>query len=386
MTLMGKGMIDQKELEQAFTLFNQVSAELTRSYSVLAARVEELKGELAEANFALRSELTQKEALSRRLTLLLSSLPAGVLVLDRDGKILDANPAAQLALAGVQPGRDWAQISQTLEATHTPHEWIDDKGHRFNVMTAALDTSDERVVLVNDITEDFAAKEEINRGQRLLAMGEMTASLAHQIRTPLSTAMLYASHLGKDRLDSADRQRFAHRLRERLLHLEGLVSNMLLFVRGEQLEQNDFLVSDLINSVEETMSPHFAERDILLRIHRDGDAALRGNFQSLVGVLANLLENALIASSSGKEVRLCAFFDNGVVLRVEDEGCGMRQETISRLFEPFFTTRPNGTGLGLAIVRQIVEIMGGHIEVNTDLGQGSIFSIYLPGERVALPL
>jgi len=383
MAHMSNGTIDQKELEQAFNLFNQASAELTRSYSVLTARVAELKGELAEANVALRNELSQKEALSRRLSLLLSSLPAGVLVLDGEGKILDANPAARSALAGVESGGDWAIISQCLEATRTPHEWIDDRGHRFNVMMAALEAAGERVVLINDITEDYAAKEEIDRGQRLLAMGEMTAALAHQIRTPLSTALLYASHLGKDGLESADRQRFAQRLRDRLLHLEGLVSNMLVFVRGEQQDKNVFLVSELFTSVEETMAPHFTERGIKLNISCEGDALLEGSFQSLVGSLTNLLENAAIASSSGKKVQLCASCcDNEIIIRIEDEGCGMSEETLNRLFEPFFTTRANGTGLGLAIVRQVVEIMGGRIEASTVLGQGSTFSIYLPAEKV----
>ncbi|MBU6459476.1 MAG: HAMP domain-containing histidine kinase [Proteobacteria bacterium] len=374
-------MIDKKALEQAFTLFNQVSADLTRSYSALSVRIEALKGELAEANVALRKELVEKEALSRRLALLLSSLPAGVLVLDQSGKVIEANPAARTAFRDVETGAEWTRISQNLQATQTPHEWIDNQGRRFSLMTAVMDPTGEQVILINDITEDYVAKEKIERSQRLLAMGEMVASLAHQIRTPLSTAILYTAHLGKEKLDFLDRQRFVQRLRDRLLHLETLVGNMLLFVRGEQLEQSVFHVSELLESVKHVILPHFENQKITLTIQQNQDVLVKGNLQSLVGVMVNLLENALAASAPGKTVRLAAFSGEEVILSVEDEGYGMSEETRSRLFEPFFTTRANGTGLGLAIVQQIIGSMGGHVKVSSQLGQGSSFSIHLPNIR-----
>lgn len=373
--------VNPAELEQAFSLFTEASAQLTGAYHDLQQQVERLTGELAVANSELRRQLEEKAALSQRLKLLLDALPAGVVVLDRDGRVVEANPAAQRLLGEVTVAESWDDLAgRLLKPSATPQEWELAAGGLVSLVSSQFDASGGRIILLSDITEAHELQRQLERHQRLSSMGEMAASLAHQLRTPLATALLYTANLTKKNLADDDRIRFAEKSRARLKHLEHLIQDMLLFVRGGSVAEEEVPVSSLLAELGQNIEPQLQQHGVAFTIRDEATGAvLAGSRKALAGALLNLLENAMQACAAGGEIQLEAQkAGDEVLLSVSDSGRGMDATTQERLFQPFFTTRTEGTGLGLAIVRGVVETHGGRIEVESALGEGSKFSIWLP--------
>ncbi len=374
-----------QELQRAFDVFNQVSLELTQAYEGLQARVESLTTELAVANGELRRQYQEKEALSERLSLLLNALPAGVVVLDSTAAVSEANPVARemLGVAAII-GSDWPLLAETmLVATDAPDEWqLEDR--RVSIAESPLDSSGGRLLLIHDITVAHELKANVERNQRLAAMGEMAASLAHQLRTPLATALLYSSNLTQPELSDAARTRFAGKATEQLKRLERLIQDVLLFARGESIGRDVIPAASLIAEAAQTMEPLCLEKGVSFSVASEvGDSIITGSRKALGGALLNLLENALQACEVRNEgagaVRLSATIV-GQQLRVSvcDTGQGIAPEAQLRIFEPFFTTRGQGTGLGLAIALGVTHAHGGTIEVSSIPGDGSEFIMRLP--------
>jgi two-component system sensor histidine kinase FlrB len=375
-----------KELEQAFSLFNQASAQLATAYHDLEQQVVRLTAELAVANGALRQQYEEKEGLSSRLALLLEALPGGVVVLDATGRVAQANPAATRMLGDALQGQVWSEVeARRLAPASDAGEWqlrAADGGllaRWVNVSASALDAAGGRILLLSDITEARALREQLERHRRLSAMGEMAAGLAHQLRTPLATALLYAGNLARAQLPELDRVRFAERVLARLRDLERMIQDMLMFVRGAPAAREVIDIASLLHEVAQVAEPQLPA-GVQLQVHADvGAVRVHGHREALAGAMLNLLENALQACGEDGEVRLEAqACDNSVTVKVRDNGAGMDEAVLARLFEPFFTTRSDGTGLGLAIVRTVVQSHGGEIGVESVLGQGSVFAVSLP--------
>ncbi|HEX5338709.1 MAG TPA: ATP-binding protein, partial [Gallionella sp.] len=362
---------------------NQVSEQLTSAYAELQVKAEGLTQELAVANGELRRQYEEKEALSRRLTQLLAALPGGVVVLDADGVVEEVNPAARKLLGDPLVGLPWAQVaSRVLTSTHTPGEWLLVGGDcRITISSSAREMIGGEILLLQDVTEAHAMEAQLQRHKRLSAMGEMAAALAHQLRTPLAAALLYTSHLADAGLAPEDRMKFSDKALGRLRHLENLIKDMLVFVRGGRSAQESITVASLLAEVQQVMEPQMAQQGVQFSVSDESaGASLLGSREALAGALNNLLANAMQACKSGGRVTLSATIEkNGkLAFRVVDTGRGIPKDVQDRLFEPFFTTRTEGTGLGLAIVREVVQIHGGEVTVKSDEGRGSEFRLLLP--------
>ncbi len=372
-----------EELQRAFAVFNQVSHELTQAYMALQARVESLTSELAVANGELRRQYQEKEALSERLSLLLNALPAGVVVLDSAARVGEANPAARQMFGDAVLGGEWSRVQAELIATEAPDEWLLGV-RRVSLAESPLDSAGGRLLLVHDITAAHALKANAERNQRLAAMGEMAASLAHQLRTPLATALLYSANLAQPDLSETARTRFAGKAAEQLRRLERLIQDVLLFTRGESLGRDRIELRSLLDEAAQTIAPLCAERGVrFVPTLEVGDFIMTGSRKALAGALINLLENALqaceVSPPGDGQVTLAAQVDQGLVsVSVRDSGVGMSAETQARIFEPFFTTRGQGTGLGLAIALGVARAHGGRISVQSRPGAGSEFILALP--------
>lgn len=375
-----------EELEQAFALFSEASAQLAGAYHELQQQAERLTAELAVANGELRRQYLEKEALSQRLGLLLAALPAGVVALSGEGVVEEVNPAARAMLGEPLVGEHWEGVAaRVLRPTSSPHDWdlavsSADRPQRVNLVTSHIDPAGRQIVLLHDVTEAYEMQQELQRHQRLTAMGEMAARLAHQLRTPLATALLYTSHLTKPVLAESDRLRFSDKVLARLRHLEQLIRDMLSFVKGEAGGREWVAIASLLAELRQVVEPQMAQRGLSFELDdHSGDAAVLGNRKDLTGVLINLLENAMQACDAGGRVTVRAEVVGGeVALAVADTGRGVAEELHERLFEPFFTTRTDGTGLGLAIVRSVVQAHGGRVEMKSIPGQGSEFTLRLP--------
>jgi two-component system sensor histidine kinase FlrB len=375
--------IEAGRLAEAFRLFNQASEDLAGAYTSLQEQVAGLTAELALANGRLKREIEEKTSLTERLALLLDALPAGVAVLDAFGRVEQANPAAAGILGTDIEGRVWEEFSVScLAATATPGEWEMPRlqGRRIAVTETRLASSGGRIVLIHDVSEAHRMKTQAARNDRLAAMGEMAAGLAHQLRTPLAAALLYAGALENPRLPEAERKRCGGRVVERLQHLERLIRDMLTFARGEASGGESIPVSALLAEAVQVFEPLARRREVAFVVADDSaGAAVSGNRKVLSGALINLMENALDACAAGGRIELAAGLADGTVcIRVRDNGRGMDAATQVRLFEPFFTTRAEGTGLGLAIARGVARAHGGGIEVESAPGAGALFRLTLP--------
>lgn len=378
--------VKAQELQRAFDVFNQVSLELTQAYEALQGRVESLTAELALANGELRRQFQEKEALSERLSLLLKAMPAGVVVLDSEATVSETNPAAREMLGAALAGTDWRAVAaERLLPTDAPDEWRLDS-RRVSIAESSLDSAGGHILLIHDITAAHELKANLERNQRLAAMGEMAASLAHQLRTPLATALLYSANLEQPALSEAARQRFAGKASEQLRRLERLIQDVLLFTRGESIGRDVFPAAALVHEAVQTVEPLCRSKAIALSLAvATGDSIITGSRKALGGALVNLLENALQACEAVDAVAgRCAVDVDATVLErrlrvsVRDSGPGMSMATQARIFEPFFTTRGQGTGLGLAIALGVARAHGGSIEVVSEPGAGAEFILWLP--------
>nr|WP_256833304.1 ATP-binding protein [Pseudomonas oleovorans] len=367
-------------LEQAFALFNQMSNQLSESYSLLEARVNELKGQLALVSAQRMQELAEKERLAHRLQSLLDLLPGGVIVIDGQGVVREANPVARALLGQPLVGMLWRQVIARNFAPREDdgHEISMRDGRRLSIATRSLHGEPGQLVLLTDLTETRRLQDQLSRHERLSALGRMVASLAHQIRTPLSAALLYASHLNEQVLPAEQQQRFAGRLKERLHELENQVRDMLIFARGELPLPDRLSPSALFDALRAAADAHVSDMAVRWQCDvRDGE--LLCNRDTLVGTVLNLIDNAIQAA--GRDARLKIHLyrrDNQLRLCVSDDGPGMSQGTLARLGEPFFTTKTTGTGLGLAVVKAVARAHQGQLLLQSRAGRGTCAIVSLP--------
>ena len=380
--------LDPRELQHAFQVFSEASSELCTAYEELRTQAAALTRELELANGELERQFAEKQALSQRFVLLLEALPGGVVLVDESRLVSQANPAAFRVLGEPLIGCAWdAIVCERLREAQPAGEWLRAGGtatQRLSITSRALPGTSGQVLLIQDITEAHAQRESAERSKRLAAMGEMAARLAHRLRTPLSTALLYASQMGGAgggaALPASERARFADKTVSRLQHLARLIDDMLLFVRGPGTQFSDVEPAPLLRELFALMSPLAAERSLHLELSPCPEGlSLCADPQALHGALVSLLENALQVCPPGARIRLSAKRDGqDLEFRVSDTGPGMPPEVQARLFEPFFTTRSDGTGLGLAIVRAVAEKHGGRVAASSVPGAGSEFVLSLP--------
>lgn len=378
-----------EDLRTAFDLFSEVSTQLSDSYKALEHKVVELSAERDQADRQRLRELEEKERISERLQSLLDLLPGGVIVLDARGMVCDNNPAAVDILGQPVAGKRWIDVIAECLAPRADdgHEVSLRDGRRLSLATRSLQGGCGQVILLTDQTETRRLQAQVARQERLTLMGRMLAALAHQIRTPLAAAMLYAGHLTASDLDVNKVQIFARKVLSRLEAMEKQVRDMLTFVRDELRLDSVVTVAALLESVRSALEPELTRTQCVCDWHVTAAPAtsLLCNQDALVGAVMNLINNALQAMESHGELRIEVKEDGGgdLSLSVIDNGPGMDELTIRKVQEAFFTTKSHGTGLGLAVVRSVVRSHGGRFELRSEPGTGTNASITLPVARPA---
>jgi two-component system sensor histidine kinase FlrB len=365
-------------LKETFDLFNRMSDDLSSSYRVLEARVSALTNELDKVNAQKEIEAKNKDQITARLTNLLDLLPGGVIVLDRWGVINQINPAGENLLSSGIVGKKWNQI---VEAFFSPkdddgHEVSMKSGRRVSISTRSLDQEVGQIILITDQTETRRLQDELSRGQRLSALGKTVSALAHQIRTPLSAATLYASHLFEKDLTSVQIKDFSKKILARLNHLERQVQDMLIFAKGNLILNDSITMNDFLNDLRSAIDTSFREKNSKLIIENlCPNTKFICNSQSLIGALSNLINNSLQASQNGDSIHLCveAVGDN-LNFSIIDSGQGIQPNLLSRLKqgeEAFLSTKSQGTGLGLAVARVVAREHQGSLSIESKFGEGT---------------
>lgn len=331
-------------------------------------------------------ELSDLRKQASWLSHLVDTMPAGVIVLDGKGMIAKANQIAIDMLGEPLEGEKWFSVIQRSFRPQQDdgHEVSLKDGRLIKLDITALAPEPGQLILMTDLSETRRLQKRVAHMQRLSALGKMVASLAHQVRTPLSAAMLYAANLGSKRLPEASRDNFQTKLMSRLKDLENQVNDMLLFAKsGDQhvVEQVSMqqLLSEVKTGADAMVTLNNSELDVSLP---EPDIAILGNKTALASAIQNLIHNSIQIIGSGAQVQVSAMRDlqtpDFVRISVSDNGPGVDLQQVDKLFEPFFTTSSQGTGLGLAVVSSVANAHQGRIEVTNNVHGGACFNLLLP--------
>ncbi len=391
-----------QDLRSAFELFNQMSEQLADSYHLLENRVAELNEELSSLSDRRLQELAEKEKLANRLESLLNFLPGGVVVLDSSGRVSESNPAAIDLLGEPLQGELWRDVIVRSFAPRQGdgHEVSLRDGRLISIQTRNLG-ADGQIILLTDQTETRRLQGELSRHERLSALGKMMGALAHQIRTPLSSAMLYAGHLCSGKLDEVRRQQFSEKILGRLNNIERQVQDMLFYVKGE-LALNDVisvaqLQSDLAEAMEVPLMTSGSSCEWIINCR---EHYIQCNRDALIGALLNLVNNAIQAADNKATLRIefnlyphalnpqiasntqlnaaLAPEEQRLWIRVCDKGPGMSAELLASVGDLFVTTKAQGTGLGLSVVKAVARAHHGKFLLQSTVGKGTCASLLLP--------
>jgi signal transduction histidine kinase len=244
-----------------------------------------------------------------------------------------------------------------------------------DVVLAALTLADNLALTL----ENRRLYGELDESRRLAALGQFAAAIAHDIRTPLTSVQLNVQMLRrKSKLPPDDMEHFDIALGE-LRRLEADVSQLLDYAKPVRLHQQPVDLREVVDDAARRMEPIYEEKRLGLRAEHGDVPPVLGDGERLRQVLTNLLDNAAQASAAGEVVIRTRAADGGrVAVEVADRGEGIKPDDLDRIFEPFYTTRPDGTGLGLATCAKLVRAHGGEIQVRSAPGEGATFTVLLP--------
>ncbi|WP_455223452.1 ATP-binding protein [Kaarinaea lacus] len=373
-----------QSLEETFQTFDQLTESLEANYTNLEDRIAQLQLQLTEVRQKQRQEIAARDSIAKKLSSVLQALPAGVVVLSPEGRVQDCNPAAVELLGGPLRDEVWREVVERafLPRSDDGHEISLKDGRLVNISTCPLGNDPGQILLIADVTETRRLQKYISQHQRLISMGEMVASLAHQIRTPLSTALLSASQLKNTNLDPERKKKQTEKLISNLRHLESLVTDMLVFSKEGHCSSDTIDLSDLVKQLVTNAQVLAQSNNVQLSLEDlCPDTLVRGNQSILLSALQNLLDNAIHAiDNDDGRVHVCIKSSRmgSVDIVVTDNGNGIVPEIQNKIFDPFFTTKTQGTGLGLAVVQAVARAHQGDIWLDSEYLNGCRFILRLP--------
>lgn len=387
----------------------QVRADrLGTAYAAMQEDFRKVNIELDRKNRELEESLVCQEEMQTYLDSILQSMENGVIGIDISGNITHFNRAAA-EITGYTSGEVLRKSYRSffaVEGQIAPplmrvlhggkntllHDerviWHHD-GHPVPVSYHQAPLHDRKgnllgaVEVFSDVSKLKALEEEMQQTRTMAALGEMSATVAHEIRNPLGAMGMWAALLERDLDETDPRRKTLGKIVEGLGRLNKIVTNLLVFTRPVKAE---FRRVDICTMVEEVVDfvrievERLEQPVTLLDGKRLGGVFVLADPEKISQVLLNLCLNAMQAMQQGGTLRVNVA-EGGkeyVVITVEDTGCGITPEDIAKIFDPFFTTRENGTGLGLAIVKKYVESHSGYIDVASVPGEGTTFKVFLP--------
>lgn len=312
---------------------------------------------------------------------ILEALPVGVLLLGADGEVQQANRAAIHLLGDPVVGESWAGLRARADASTSARDGdlVLADGRRLEVAQQALASRPGRLLMLSDVTEKRRISSLLDRHRRLAATSEMAAVLAHQVRTPLSASLLYVSNAGREDLPAGQRRELLDKAVACLHELGQLVEEMLQFARGSAVPDQRFTLDALLDSVETALGGILQPGQSIEISRAQEPVPIAGNRETLAGALLNLATNALAAAGAAARLRIIAHASRlQAELSVVDNGPGIDDRLAARIFEPFFTSRPDGTGLGLAVARSIARAHHGDIVLADGRPGHTTFVLRLP--------
>jgi PAS domain S-box-containing protein len=388
---------------------------LATAFNHMVAELAQQRVALEDANAELRRRFEELADLKSYTDNILASLTSGIVTIDLDGRIVTLNPAAELMtgfFAGevcghyctevFAPTPDLGELLMETLANRIPVLGVTLALRRRNgrvtpveLSAAPLRGGDGKelgvVGVFRDLTRVRQLEDRLRRSDRLAAIGELAAGLAHEIKNPLTSLLTFSRHLTRRFEDPEFRQKFLTVVPRELERINTIVERLLELARPARLTFTPVRLPALLERVLELYGERLDAQGI--RVMRDWPRdvpAVWADHEALYRAVVNLVANALDAMSRGGQLTLrLALTDvdpltgartnaRPVVIEVEDSGHGIPLGDLDRVFNPFFSTKDGGTGLGLALTQKIVEDHGGSIDVRSAPGEGAVFRIALP--------
>lgn len=313
---------------------------------------------------------------------ILSSLPTALVILNSQEQVVWLNPLAEAMLGYGLIGASWLDIIQKafVPRDDDGHEVSLANGRRVHVALSALDSLPGVLITLMDITASRDYEKAKENDKRLVSIGTMTAQLAHQIRTPLASAMLYAEHLNNlPELDDRAKT-WLNRLQNCHGSIEQQIQDLLLFARGTSIDLSLVSMATCCTQLAQRAQPYIEQYSAALHINNyllKDEVVIHS--ESLIGAVLNLIINALQSGALEINITLSSTDNLGIQISIEDNGKGMSEEVKNQAFLPFYTTKAQGTGLGLAVVFAVVKAHGGTVSLDSSPNEGTQVHIMIPG-------
>jgi PAS domain S-box-containing protein len=399
-------MQDLTLLQESFENFNKATAELERAYSRLEERFASLNQELEDKNAELLKTVAEKEQTKNYLHNILESLINGVIVTDLEGRIQTLNACAETftnvrqadvsghhisVLFETMPVGDWRSINLAEYFKGESGYKVKISGRTLEIFCSPFKSPEGstigNVFALRDITRTEKLEEMAKRTEKFAAMGEMAANIAHEVRNPLGSIELFASLLLKNLTEKRDRDR-AVQIISSVKNVDNKISNLLLFTRRQTPQMKVVrlhrILADVMNFSEQIIEQAGTE----VSVRQDPiDILISADTEMIKQVFLNVILNAQQAMPDGGKLCITTRLAPKSLLEpqekiaeviFQDAGPGIAPADLSRIFDPFFSTKEGGSGLGLAIVHNIVSEHAGAISVENAPSGGMIVSISFP--------
>jgi len=323
-------------------------------------------------------DLAASQKVASKLERLLDILPAAVIVVDEKGIICQHNTAASCMFSADLLNKSWSHIAENYFQMHKNdiYEMSLINGNKVNITTAPLNNGWGQIILISDITDIVNIMDKKNNLNRLTSLGSMLAKLAHQIKTPLSSAILYADNMFNSEIDIKQKNIFIKKMKDRLFDLNNLVDDMISYVKEGRVIKEKINIKDLLNELTDSLEQKLNGRNLVINNDNNTDYIFASK-SSLKGSLVNIIMNAIDASKPNTKIILrVTTIENEIYFQVIDYGSGISKEILDKILNPFYTTKENGTGLGLAVAKSMAVSHGGSIDISSE--DKTVITIKLP--------
>jgi two-component system sensor histidine kinase AtoS len=390
---------------------------LAAAFNHMAAQLARQRAALEDANAGLRRGLEELADVKGYTDNILASLTSGIVTVDLEGRVVTLNPAAELMtgfFAGEVTGRyctevfahtpDLAELLMETLAHRVPVPGVtltlrrrNGRGLPVELSVSPLRGSEGKelgvIGVFRDLTHVRQLEDRLRRSDRLAAVGELAAGLAHEIKNPLTSLLTFSRHLARRFEDAEFRQKFQTVVPRELERINAIVEGLLELARPARLTFKPVRVPGLLERTVELYGARIESQRVEVRREYGRDLpVIWADPEALYQALVNLVTNALDAMPDGGRLVLRAGWTEGadplpprraagggrrVVIEIEDSGIGIASDVVDRIFNPFFSTKEGGTGLGLALTHKIVEDHSGSMDVRSTPGVGTTFRVVL---------
>lgn len=353
-------------------------------YLADAERQQRQRAQQAAAQQQAQAE--EAERMRASVASILESIDSGVLTIDSTGQVMTLNPAARTLLdfGGVDDVALPTALHDYLHAGAQGYQQVTHAGRVLGLHGAPLrGTHGEQVgtvLVLDDLTERQAMEAQMQRTERLVALGRLAGGLAHELRNPLGITRAAAQMLQQELADDGKPGEYTRVIQSEIDRVDRLVEQLLAYARPRPLQRALVDVASLVEETSSLARVYAKQQGVTLTAQVSDDLpALMGDGDLLHQAVVNVLLNGIQATPPEGSVSLTAQTEQAsVLLTVCDTGQGITPDILPHIFDPFFTTRDDGTGLGLSIVQQIIHDHGGAVDVQSEPGQGTQVVLRLP--------